>query len=322
MHIIKKINPINKEEERKKFLFDQSYNPQFEYEHEFTQEQYYQFGQISDRHVDQALSIMDTVMKKFGSEDSYLDEVEGEVMTKEEVEQELLSYIKLNNIDNQFKFQFSRKVVSRTSMDEDLMTIRLPVDYRKKSFLGILHHEIGSHYFRRLNERESPWYKQHKKFGFSDFMETEEGLAVINQMFMLEHPYFWISSVYYVSTWWASQMSFADLNAHLKKYIQDIDRRWKMCLRIKRGLTDTSKPGAFSRNQNYFSGILRVLHYLEEHEYNPKPLYIGKVDIKDVDKAKQLAPDKELRIPAFLEGDLEEYKKGIMTLKKTNFPKL
>ena len=43
-----------------------------------------------------------------------------------------------------------------------------------------MHHEIGTHYLRRLNERKQPWFKQRQQFEMVNFLETEEGLACIN----------------------------------------------------------------------------------------------------------------------------------------------
>ena len=70
--IISKINPINKEEERLKFLFDSQYNPQFEYVEKIRPDEYSYYGHISDRYVDIAKSIMDAVVKKYGSEEEFI----------------------------------------------------------------------------------------------------------------------------------------------------------------------------------------------------------------------------------------------------------
>lgn len=317
MTLIQKINPINKEQEKKKFLFDPLYNPQFEYEEEIDPDEYDKFGSISDRYLSEATFILDSLIKKFGTEQKYLDEVEGEVMERSEVEDLVQKYLKDNAISTQLKVVFSRKFVSRTSINDKELSIRLPIDYRKKAFPGILDHEIGTHYFRRLNENLSPWYKNRKEYGMSNYMETEEGLAVIHQMLDLEYPYLWLSSLYYIGSWWGASESFSTLNKNLEKYIQDPERRWKMCLRIKRGLKDTSQPGSFSRNQNYLTGVIRVLQYLEANDYNPRPLYAGKIDIKDVGKSQG---DRQIILPKFLETiNTEKYKKDIVRLKKLNF---
>ncbi|MEO8581606.1 MAG: tyrosine/phenylalanine carboxypeptidase domain-containing protein [Patescibacteria group bacterium] len=318
--IITKINPVNKEEEKKKFLFDQQYNPQFKYDHEFTVQEYEKFGQISDQYLKQAKSIIDSVIKKYGSERKFLEEVEGPIITREEVESILHEYIKENKIEQHFKVTFTRNVVSRTAMDQDEMKIRLPIEYRKHAFQGILNHEIGTHYFRTLNDRLAPWHDKRGEFGMRPKTQTEEGLALIHQFISAEEPYLWITGLYYYGTWCAHTMSFAELNKELMPYIEDPERRWKLCLKIKRGMKDTSLPGGFSREQRYLSGVFEVLHYLEEHEYNPEQLYAGKIAVADVDRARKLTPDRKYLLPEFLQKmSPEEYKKGIQRIKKFNF---
>lgn len=321
LSIITKINPVNKEVERQKFLFDQLYNPQFEYAYEFTTQELNKFGEVSNEFLVQAKNIIDTVIKKYGSEDAFLDQVEGPVMDKEEVETVLFNYLKENNIDNQLKVVFTRNMVSRTAIDQDEMRIRLPIDYRKNSFIGVLHHEIGTHYFRTLNDRLAPWHDKRTEFHMRPKTQTEEGLALIHQFVDFPEPYLWITGLYYFATWCAQTMSFSELNKELSKYVDDADRRWKLCLRIKRGLKDTSLPGGFSRNQRYLSGVFDIIHYLENHEYNPEELYAGKIAVADAEKARKLSGDREYLLPVFLKKrDASEYKKGIQRIKKFNFP--
>lgn len=319
--IVKKINPINKEEEKKKFLFDPLYNPQFEYEYEFTTQELNKFGDLSDKYLTQAKSILDAVIKKYGSETKFLDEVEGPMITREEVETKISEYLKENKLENQLKVVFTRNMVSRTSINEDEMKIRLPIEYRKNTFDGILNHEIGTHYFRTLNDRQAPWYDKRAEYDMKPKTKTEEGLALIQQYITFENPYLWVTGLYYYGSWCAKTMSFAELNKALTPYVDSAERRWKLCLRIKRGLKDTSMPGGFSRNQHYLNGVFDVLQYLEKHDYNPEELYAGKIAVADAERARKMTPDRKYLLPAFLQKmSREEYKKGIQRIKKLNFP--
>jgi hypothetical protein len=64
----------------------------------------------------------------------------------------------------------------------------------------------------------------------------------------------------------------------LQKYICDFDDCWVTCLRIKRGLTDTSRPGAFCKDQATFDGCMRILD--QRDEINFPALYAGKVSLE------------------------------------------
>jgi len=56
----------------------------------------------------------------------------------------------------------------------------LPIDYSESRIWGVMHHEIGTHYLRKLNERDQVWYKKRAEYEMTPFLETEEGFACIN----------------------------------------------------------------------------------------------------------------------------------------------
>lgn len=62
------------------------------------------------------------------------------------------------------------------------MNIKLPVEYREGRMLGVLDHEIGTHFLRKHNEKNQQWYKKRDKFDMKTCIATEEGLACTNQM--------------------------------------------------------------------------------------------------------------------------------------------
>ena len=49
--------------------------------------------------------------------------------------------------------------------------------------MGVLHHEIGTHYIRKYNEKLQVWFKKRDKYELKNNIQTEEGLASINQLF-------------------------------------------------------------------------------------------------------------------------------------------
>lgn len=46
--------------------------------------------------------------------------------------------------------------------------------------LGVLDHEIGTHYMRAYNERFQIWFKKRDQCGMKSCIRTEEGFATIN----------------------------------------------------------------------------------------------------------------------------------------------
>jgi len=79
---------------------------------------------------------------------------------KEEVEKYINDYLDELGPDVKAvsKINFSTKNVAATSVTYDNWTnkirinVQLPIQYREGRILGVLHHEIGSHFLRRYNE--------------------------------------------------------------------------------------------------------------------------------------------------------------------------
>jgi len=81
---------------------------------------------------------------------------------------------------------FTKNIVAATSIVHDTkkkktrMNIRLPVEYRADRMILVLHHEIGTHFIRRINDKKQKWYGKKDKYDIRGCIQTEEGLAVIN----------------------------------------------------------------------------------------------------------------------------------------------
>ena len=314
---IQKLNPVNKMEEKRKFFFDVQYNPQFVYAKNLDSDELSKYGEVSAEYVNVARSILDVVISKWKSEEAFLEEIEGPALTREEFTTVTREYLKKYGLEQQVKITFSSQFVSPTSMNGNEMRVRLPISHRKKRILGTLDHEIGTHYFRRLNEEKQPWAKKREAFGLGSYLETEEGLAILNAHISLGSPLLWFSAIFYYAVYQASRMSFAELFADLRQYVSDKERRWNMCVRAKRGMTDTSQPGAIAKDQVYLRGTIKVLAWLRDHDYDPRPLYWGKISIEDVEKVQRFQPEFKPLLPDFLK-DIKTYAKQVKRIEKEN----
>lgn len=76
--------------------------------------------------------------------------------------------------------------------------------------------------------------------------------------------------------------------------------RFRECLRVKRGLTDTSKPGGMYKDQVYLMGALKVLKYRDR--VNFYSLHAGKLTVKDCIRLseKGLVCTDKMKVPPFL----------------------
>ncbi|CAE7242780.1 Kiaa0895 [Symbiodinium natans] len=93
-------------------------------------------------------------------------------------------------------------------------------------------------------------------------------------------------------------MGFVELFAELRKHVSDLRRCWQICCRVKRGLHDTSKPGAFYMDQAYFQGAVEILMHLEEVDFGR--LYGGQIALQDMDKVHFILRKEVVRLPPFL----------------------
>ena len=101
---------------------------------------------------------MDSFLAHFGSETEYLA-TEGKILDQEETEQYFNDYLERLEIQDLITLHFVPNKVAPTSVTHDTKTgkskinVGLPIEYREGRILGVLHHEIGTHYLRKHNEK-------------------------------------------------------------------------------------------------------------------------------------------------------------------------
>lgn len=319
MTLIQKINPINKESEKKKFFFDPNYNPQFEYKEKILPEELHYYIPISETHLSTAQKILDEITKRYGSHDEYLEQTREKILSRDEVERIIKEYLSREGLEKTVTVKFSKDAVARTSMYMNTLTVREPVTYSENGLIGMLNHDVGTHLFRSINDRRQIWYGKREEFHSSPYLLTEEGLAVLHAYLPKPDTLLRRQALYYFSVWYANSHSFSELNQKLKRYVPDRERRWEFCLRAKRGIKDTSQPGAFSKDQTYLAGAIEVWRWLKKRDFNSKDLFIGKVATQDVDTLKAVAHKEELILPSFLTKHPERYKEKLHRIGKDNF---
>lgn len=198
-------------------------------------------------------------MAEYGSETHWL-ELQGRIITQEETQESIMDYLKALGIQNELGLNFQFGLISPTSVTHDTKTgksklnVGLPIEYRENRMRGVLHHEIGTHYLRRHNEKYQPWYKKRELYKINNCIKTEEGFACVNQLTEecnykpKRKAFLFRTALNYYTCYQASKMSFQELFDHLEKYIDDPKRRWKVCCRVKRAMEDTSEPGGLYKD--------------------------------------------------------------------------
>ena len=158
-----------------------------------------------------------------------------------------------------------------------------------KSFLKrVIIHEIGTHVFRAANGAKQP-YKIFRT-GLPGYLMTEEGMAVnaeeIHDCLKLNTLKSYAGRV--IAVHLSLETGFRQVFEELRKCFNDYIA-WRITLRAKRGLNDTSKPGAYTKDYLYLKGFYEVKKFLEEKgDQGLKMLYYGRIGLGDVPLIQQM----------------------------------
>lgn len=319
MSLLKKLTPINLLEEKEKFFADTSYNPQFIYEEDIDESELYKYGLPKKDILEKAKKIVAAAYAG-GKTESDLVALDGPIISQQKVTDMVQAFLRAHDLEDRFNISWSSSYISRATITSDTIKLKTTSEFRHYDTVGMIYHEIGTHALRRINYEQQPWYKNKKKYGLlADYLPTEEGLASIHSLLPKENKSAYSVALRYIAVDFAQHYSFSELWDFLTPYIDELEKRWMICVRQKRGMTDTSKSGGFTKDLVYFEGMVSVLKWLEENEYDPTTLYVGKIGIEDLDSINKIGYDNHLILPSFFIKDKSDsYKEQIKNIFSTN----
>ncbi|KAM4874191.1 putative tyrosine carboxypeptidase MATCAP2 isoform 2-T2 [Thomomys bottae] len=317
--VLTAIKPINLEKEKLRFFkSDYTYNPQFEYANSALPNVLAKHGNASDRFLKQSIRIMELTLQKYGSYEKFEQATGGSLLSKPRIWSHVRKYMQKEGCLGEIVVHLTEDLLSRASMTvvNGCPTLTINVSTAREHWLeGMLRHEIGTHYFRGINNLQQPWnsWVGRKKHELKPNNPTEEGLASIHSVLFRKDPFLWRAALLYYTVYQASQMSFCELFKDIGKFVKDPNTRWDYCVRAKRGWTDTSQPGCFSKDQVYLDGTLQILRYRHSIDFYLLTA-LGKVSYEDVDRLRGLAVTDKMRVPHFLQdhGRYMEHLEKIM----------
>jgi uncharacterized protein (TIGR02421 family) len=144
----------------------------------------------------------------------------------------------------------------------------------------LLVHEIDVHAVRIHNGSCFPWGIF--SIGTAGYREAEEGLAVYFER-CSNHLYPFQEKIYAgrcLAVYLSLSTGFSEVFEELLLYF-DLETAYTIVERVKRGLADTSRPGALTKEFHYFTGPNRVQSYLHT-KGNLKTLMCGKIAFNHV----------------------------------------
>jgi hypothetical protein len=320
MGLIADLNPTNYKEEKDRFLADPTFNPQFQYSRKFADEELLSKGSPTDEYTQLAQKILDAALENFTVEE--LTGKKGKPLSREQVTDVIEDFLGVHHLDTRFTLKWSENFVSRTSVtDDNVIKLRLPSAVYKHDLESLIYHEIGTHAIRRVNYEQQPWYKKKKRYGFSPYIKTEEGLAILHSSLpnIGGNIYAYKTAVNYLAVSKAQEASFLEVWQLIKQYVNDEETAFSITFKKKRGLTDTSQPGGFTKDLVYLEGFAEVTRFLIGNDFPLKELYFGKLAYQDINKAVELNPKFEPVLPIFYTQDPESYQQRVKKIAQANF---
>lgn len=322
IHLLSRFKPQNLEEQQKQFLHDPSFSPQFEYKNDSTNILYiknelrkipkkinhplfplYQekiieiknkllmvesigsaeFSQFSTAVFGTVTESQFTQAENFIKQTPLVKDT-SKVLKIDEVSKRLTTYLSQHNL-SKWKIKILDQATAGMQINKNNTIMvdraaRITVNRLK----ALITHEIETHIFRLENGRLQKY--QLFEQGTAGYLSTEEGLAIYNQNKLnisLGEKYF-TPALNTIAVYLGKTMSFQELFGHLvQTYNQTPEKSWRICVRVKRGLTDTAQPGTFTKDALYYSGLQMIEQYVKDNGANElKKLYVGKIGITDL----------------------------------------
>ena len=311
--------PINLDSEKSKFFAANfKYNPQFIYEKSTPTAKLIKHGKPKIWY----LFLAKRILKKHLKEEGLAKQIEEDkvFLDQDQIEDFIEERLLIYNLINEYKIIFSKNFVSRIAVNNDdkVVKVRLPVVICQNEIEAILSHEIDTHIVRQLNYKQQSWFKKKKSNGLKPYLRTDEGLAAVNELIVSSNKSAYKSAANYLAVDLALKKDFVTVFNFFYKIWQDPERAWTWTLKKKRGMTDTSKKGAFTKDLVYFEGFIEVLNYLKKNNYDPSELYYGKFDLRDIKKVRKLSQNKKIILPKVFVQNPAAYKEAVIEIIKNN----
>ncbi|XP_032498140.1 uncharacterized protein KIAA0895 homolog isoform X4 [Phocoena sinus] len=181
--ILSAIKPTNLEKEKVRFFkSDYTYNPQFEYANPSLPSVLAKHSNATDRFLKQSINIMELTLQKYGSYEKFEQATGGSLLSKTRIWSHVRKYMMKEGCMGEIVVHLTEDLLSRASMTvvNGCPTLTINVCTAREHWLeGMLRHEIGTHYFRGINNLQQPWnsWTGRKKHDLKPNNPTEEGLV-------------------------------------------------------------------------------------------------------------------------------------------------
>lgn len=325
--LLLRLRPTNLEQAWADFVAsDFQEAPKFTYAHsEETVTKYFEENSnVCFELLPEAKRILQKVQDEYGGPDAFMAQLYGErKIPPEEMRDIVAEYLKDHNIEDKVEIRLVDNMLSAANVikpgADDKYVVNIangPISWNMVQ--GICDHEVGTHLLRMMNDEHQVWHGIRDRYKLANPWTTEEGFATLNTYQSMPCRLMYPQALRYYAVCRGAQCGFVELFHELMGHTSEPKRCWQMCCRIKRGMIDTSLPGAFYLDQAYFKGAVEILRHLDEVDFGR--LYGGQIALQDLDKVHFLLRKEIVKLPKFLNSaeTLTKYKAHCRKLIKEN----
>jgi uncharacterized protein (TIGR02421 family) len=327
--------PINSDNEKIKFFNTESYNPIFEYNvdksrlneiesklHEITipdipvgklynrlKKEYLKkcelirnighpdvFTQLSEELYgtlsNEALDFTNHILA-LPPEDSF-----SETVTPEIIKRSLENEIGTRGIKN-WDIEIVKNIAAKVTVKPSINKVYIKADlmFFPNEAERLKTHEIAVHLLRAENGNNQDYIIF--KRGLAGYLETEEGLAVYyeNKRGVCDLRQMKVYAGRLKAVELTKNLSFVEAFDTLNEWFPR-DISYRLCARVKRGITDTSCAGALTKDMHYISGYLKAKKLLYEHDFTNE-LFCGKTGFDDINEIRALLDSGDINLPLY-----------------------
>lgn len=171
---------------------------------------------------------------------------------------------RLKKVGILMNIKLEKSMATKVSVDSISQTIYLNrgAVFAHEEIKRLLVHEIDVHAVRIHNGAYLPWGIF--SMGTAGYREAEEGLAVYFER-QSGNLYPFQEKIYAgrcLAVYLSLSAGFAEVYQELRAYF-DQHTAYRIVERVKRGLSDTSRPGALTKEYHYFTGPDKVQSYIQ-----------------------------------------------------------
>lgn len=152
-------------------------------------------------------------------------------------------------------------------------------------------HEIGVHALRAENGHAMPLGVF--RLGLEGYLETEEGMAAYKEWSSGIDEGLRLFALRVLAVDWASRLPFSAVFGNLVSRGVPEELAWTITQRVKRGMTDTGKPGCYGKDVSYFRGYLSVKDFIGKGGSWDELMRYGKVSMGHLPALRALSAGSE-----------------------------